>query len=110
MSLKIQVISSLFSFLYGIIFSLLLNLNYNILFSGSRLLRSISNLLFLSDFAMLYFLIMKKINEGILHPYFYLFLILGFLLTFKKGVPLRKFLKELPKSVKKKKETTNRLK
>ena len=110
MTLQTQIISSIFSFGYGIFFSLLLNINYNIIFSGPRYLRLLSNFFFLSDMALLYFLLMKKINYGILHPYFYLLLFLGFLITFKKGSFLRRWIKEMPKSVKKKKESSNRLK
>ncbi len=110
MTLSIQIISMILSFLYGIVFSFLLNVNYHILFTGKRLFRVVSNLLFVLDMALLYFLLMKKVNNGIIHPYFYLLIFIGFVLAFKKTMKVRKIFKELPKSVKEKDKSSIRLK
>lgn len=96
MSLDLQIISSIFSFLYGILFSILLNFNYNVLFSGKRLFRIFSNILFLLDSSLLYFILIKRINEGIIHPYFYLLFFLGACLCFSKTKFLRRFIKKWP--------------
>ena len=103
MSLSEQIISMVFSFIYGIVISVLYNFNYNLLFSKRTIFKVIFNLLFVFDLVLLYFLIMKKINGGIIHPYFYLLIILGFISCFSISKGLRKILifnKDMTKSVK----------
>ena len=103
MSLSEQVFSMIFSFIYGIVLSILYNFIYNLLFIIIMISKVIFNLLFVLDLVLLYFLIIKKINGGIIHPYFYLLIILGFISCFSLFKRLRKFLKptkDMPKSVK----------
>lgn len=90
MNLKIQIISLIFSFLYGILFSLLINFHYSLLFSKKKLLQVFFTFLFLLDMALLYFLIIRIINQGIIHIYFYLVLFLGFYLSFPILKKIRK--------------------
>ena len=85
------------------ILSLLYNFNYNLLFSKTKIAKVIFNILFVLDLVLIYFLIIKKINGGIIHPYFYLLIILGFASCFDVSKRLRKILKvdkDVPKSVK----------
>lgn len=77
MILKFQLITLLFSFLYGIFFYILLMLNYKFLYNNK--LSLIIDLLFILDNVLLYFIILKKINNGIFHPYLVIMLILGYL-------------------------------
>lgn len=77
MILKFQLITLLFSFLYGIFFYILLRLNYKFLYNNK--LSLIIDLLFILDNVLLYFIILKKINNGIFHPYLVIMLILGYL-------------------------------
>ena len=103
MSLSEQIISMIFSFIYGIVISVLYNFNYNLLFSKRTIFKVIFNLLFVFDLVLLYFLIIKKINGGIIHPYFYLLITLGFISCFSISKGLRKnliFNKDMTKSVK----------
>ncbi len=93
MRLSVQVISMIVSFLYGIFLSFLINLNYRFLFMGKKLMRILTNLLFALDTSLFYFLMIKKINEGIIHPYFYLLITIGFLLCFPKTTNVRKLFK-----------------
>lgn len=82
MILKVQIISLLFSFGYGIIFFLLLELNYKFLYNGKTIYRIIVSFLFVLFISLLYFISMLKINNGILHIYFFLSLFTGYLLSF----------------------------
>lgn len=103
MSLSEQVLSIGFSFIYGVVLSFLYNFNYNLLFNKEKVFKIVFNILFVLDLVLIYFLIIKKINGGIIHPYFYLLIILGFVSCFDVSKKLRKFLKfnkDLPKSVK----------
>ena len=82
MILKIQVISMLFSFTFGIFFAFIVSLNYRFLFLGSRKRKIISNFLLFSVMGLAYFLILKKINNAILHYYFLILFLAGFFLYF----------------------------
>ena len=84
MSLKIQIISIFFSGLYGILLSFLITLNYRFLFQSKKIIKIIGNILFSLDMALLYFISMKKINNAMIHPLFYLLTFLGYLLTYRK--------------------------
>ena len=84
MSLKIQLISIFFSGLYGILLSLLITLNYTFLFESRKTIKIIGNILFSLDMALLYFISMKKINNAMIHPIFYLLIFLGYILTYRK--------------------------
>ena len=82
MILKIQVISMLFSFVFGIFFAFLVNLNYRYLFLGSRKRKVICNFLFFTVIGLSYFFILKEINEAVLHYYFLFLFLLGFYVFF----------------------------
>ena len=82
MSLKIQIYSLLFSFCYGILFFILLEFNYKLLYEGKLLYRIIISFLFVIFISLLYFVILLKINSGILHIYFFLSIFTGYLSSF----------------------------
>ena len=93
MNINIQIYSLLFSFLYGIIFYILLEINYNILFEGKIIYRIIISFLFVIVLSLVYFLILLKINNGVLHLYFFLSMFTGYLVSFviyKKLIVKRK--------------------
>ena len=90
MNLKIQVFSFVFSFFYGILFSFLMNLHYQYLFRKRKVFKVFFTLLFLLDMALLYFLLLRIINGGIIHIYFYLLLFLGFYVSFPILKKIRK--------------------
>lgn len=93
MNINIQIYSLLFSFLYGIIFYILLEINYNFLFEGKIIYRIIISFLFVIVLSLVYFLILLKINNGVLHLYFFLLMFTGYLLSFviyKKLIVKRK--------------------
>lgn len=80
MSLKLQIISLIVSFLYGIFFSFLLNINYKIIYNNSKLIKIIGTFIFIIANSLLYFYILLKINNGIVHIYLLLSLLMGFIL------------------------------
>lgn len=90
MNLKIQILSLLFSFIFGIIFSLLVNINYRLLFSKSRIFQIIMTLVFVINCALIYFFLLKFINNGVVHPYFYLMVLIGFYFSFPITKSFRK--------------------
>lgn len=80
MTLKVQIISLIVSFLYGIFFSILLKINYKIIYNEKKLIKIIGTFIFIIFNSLLYFLILMKINNGIVHIYLILVLSLGFIL------------------------------
>lgn len=79
MALEIQIQSMIYSFVYGLFFSFLLNLNYRLLFSSNKVIQIVFNLFFIIDNVFLYFILLRYINQGIVHVYFILLIGLGFL-------------------------------
>jgi len=91
MILKIQLISFIFSFFYGICFYLLLELNYKFIFTSKLAYRIIVSILFVTSMSLVYFIGLLKINNGILHFYFFLMILLGY--TFANFVRKKVFVK-----------------
>ena len=83
MNLTVQIISFIFSFFYGIFFEILLELNIKIIYSSKLFIKLIGTFLFVIFNSLLYFFILLKINNGILHFYFFLCIILGYTLMCK---------------------------
>jgi hypothetical protein len=79
MDLTIQLQVLTVSFVYGILFSYLLKLEYRYLFESKFLYKLFLTVLFIFDNYLLYFIILKAINNGMFHIYFLFLLILGFL-------------------------------
>ncbi len=78
MSLKTQIILIIFSFFYGFIFSIFLNINYKFIYSTNRLIKFLSSFLIIIIAILAYFISIKKINNAILHPYSIIMVIIGF--------------------------------
>lgn len=81
MSLKIQIISLLVSFIYGIFTFFVYNYISQFLFSTKIVNKILSNLIFVLFMTLLYFLVMVKINYAVIHPYFLGVFAVGFLLS-----------------------------
>ena len=77
MILKEQIYTILFSTIYGAIFYILIILNKKMLFKGNIFKRILFNLLFNIDLFLIYFIILRYINNGILTYYSYLFITIG---------------------------------
>ena len=91
MVLKIQIYSLLFSFIYGIFIYVLLELIHNIIYNNKIVLRIIFSLLFSLVISIVYFIILLNINNGVLHEYFFLMILLGY--TLAKIVSVKLFVK-----------------
>jgi len=79
MLLEIQLQSLIYSFVYGYFFSIVLNLNYKYLFNSKAIIKVIINILFIIDNVFLYYILLRKINNGIVHYYFIIMIFLGFI-------------------------------
>lgn len=90
MNLKIQIFSLLFSFFFGVFFSFLVNINYKLLFCRSRLFQYILTFVFIIDNALFYFYLLMIINNGVIHNYFYIMVIVGFYFSF----PITKYFRK----------------
>ncbi|HHT37944.1 MAG TPA: hypothetical protein GXZ95_00840 [Mollicutes bacterium] len=87
MPVDVQIKSILLSILFGILFCIALRINYRYIKKTSVILCLIVNLLFVLDFVLLYFTLLKYINGGIVHSYFLIAIVFGFIITelyFKK--------------------------
>lgn len=91
--LDIQIKSIVFSFLYGMFFSFLLNLNYKYIYYSKGVLKVLINIFFVVDNVFLYFIILRYINNGIVHFYFLLSLVLGYFSVNKVSSRIRKIFK-----------------
>ena len=78
MPLDIQINSLIFSFTFGIFFSLFLSINYKIIYSSKKIIKFIGTALVVFSSAFLYFIILLNINNAIFHPYEIIMIILGF--------------------------------
>lgn len=79
MELAIQLQVLIVSFVYGILFSYLIKLQYKFLFDSKLFYKIVITSLFVFDNCLLYFLILRFINNGIFHIYFLFSLIIGYI-------------------------------
>lgn len=87
MAIDIQMKSFLVSLFFGVLFSVLMRLNYKYMYMGPIILKILINFMFVIDYVLLYFIVLKRINNGIVHSYFLFMILLGFVimeLVFKK--------------------------
>ena len=89
MNLNIQILSVIFSFSFGIIFAYIYNLNYNFIYFTSLRYKIVINLLLVLNFFLIYFILLKNINEGVVHIYLVLIFLGGFILFYNKNIILR---------------------
>ena len=79
-SLNIQLSSLFFSFLFGVFFGILVKINYVVLFNVKKSIRLVGSFFFMLDVSLLYFILLKIINNGIVHIYFFIFFLIGWIL------------------------------
>lgn len=89
MILIYQIKSLSLSFIYGIFFAFTLSKSKNILFNNKKLLLIVLNLLFIIDHVLIFFILIRFINNSRLHIYMFPMFILGivfyrYYFTFKK--------------------------
>lgn len=93
MSLKVQILSFIFSLFFGSIFSYFYSYFYKLFYKTKFIYKILINFLFTLDFLLLYFLLLIKINNGVLHIYFFIIFISSFIIFNKYNMYLRKYLK-----------------
>jgi len=80
MALNLQLKALIVSFVYGIMISYLIKMQYRYLFSGKFILQIVVDSLFVFDIFLVYFLMLRYINNGAFHIYFLLLIIVGYVL------------------------------
>ena len=83
MELSIQLQALTVSFVYWILFSYLIKIQYRYLFESKLYYKILITTLFIFDNCLLYFLILRMINNAMFHIYFLLLIILGYLFGVK---------------------------
>lgn len=76
--LNIQLKTLIYSFLYGAFFSFALKINYKFIYYSTGIKKVLINLFFIIDNTLLYFIILRYLNNGIFHFYFLLSIFIGF--------------------------------
>ena len=92
MILNIQIYSLIFSFFYGFLIYFILELAYKLIYNKKIFLRIIFSFLFSLICSLIYFFILIYLNNGILHEYFFLMILFGFILA--KYVSVKLFVKK----------------
>lgn len=80
MILETQIYTLLFSFVFGIFFGFLVRINYFFLNHSNKVIKILFTIIFVIVFTLIYFIILQKLNCGIIHIYYFIMLILGFCL------------------------------
>lgn len=93
MNYKLQLLSFLVSFLFGIFFYFTSLLNHKIIKKHSIVLQYMITFIYILDISLLYILLMYKVNYGIIHVYFIGMLFLGFVFGWFYCKHFRKFCK-----------------
>lgn len=78
MELNVQIISLISSFIFGIFFSLFLNLNYKIIYNSKKIIKIIGTTLVVFSSGLIYFIMLMHINNATFHPYELIMIMLGF--------------------------------
>lgn len=77
MELITQIKSLLFSFFFGIIFSIIIDMLEKIIYHKKLTFQIINTFLISIFFCLVYFICIKKINYGVIHEYFILMILIG---------------------------------
>ena len=78
MDYKVQLLSFLFSFLFGVFFYFTSLFNHKMIQNQPILFKYIITILYVLVISLLYVLLMYKVNYGVIHIYFLMVLFLGF--------------------------------
>lgn len=78
---KLQIITFIFSFIYGFSFFYLEELNYLINKKNKCFIKYLNNTLFILNMVLIYVIINYKINNGYFHIYFLITIVLGYFLA-----------------------------
>ncbi len=92
MILKIQIYSIIVSFIYGIFFYVMLSINNRFIIVSFKFFKILLSFLFVLLMSLMYFIILLYINNGYIHMYLFLCIILGYFVckVFNKKIVKRK--------------------
>lgn len=88
MELSIQIYSFVFSFLFGGCLYLLLDAFNKIIKNTKIIIQIFSSFIFIMVLACIYFLGLLFINDGVVHIYFLLCILVGYVFVYKFILPL----------------------
>jgi len=80
MTSKIQLITFVISFIYGIFFSILTIFNFKLIKNLKRYIQHFITFIYVLDMIIIYIIVLYKINNGYCHIYFILMVIFGFII------------------------------
>lgn len=81
MNSYLQLVCLLFSFFYGIFINSIIIFNRNIIDKIRVYFKIIITMLFIDNVSLLYIIIMYKLNNGVIHFYFYIMIVLGYVVA-----------------------------
>lgn len=95
MDYKLQLLSFVVSFIFGIVFYLGNRLNSYLIKNEKLIFKYINTFLFIIDFVLLYIVLIYKVNQGIFHIYFIIIAVLGYILALSQFEKSKKYVKWL---------------
>ena len=84
MKLDIQIYSFIYSFMFGIIFYFLLDIFNKLVDKLNKVLKFFVSIIFILLIGCIYFLGLLFINNGVIHIYFLLSILVGYIFAYKK--------------------------
>ena len=92
MSVNLQIISFLISFIFGILFYYITFWNFQLIAKMRVIIKHILTFIYVLDMTIIYIIIIYNINKGYFHIYFILTVFLGFVIG---GLIHKKFLSKI---------------
>ena len=82
MALNIQIYSLIFSLIFGVILNFLFEWFNNFNDKNKVIVKILLSIIFVLTLALLYFIGLLYINNGYLHGYFFLFIMVGYMIVY----------------------------
>ena len=86
MELRVQIYSFIVSFLFGCCFYYMLDLFNKLTIKFKLVLKIIFSFFFIMLMSLLYFFILLYVNNGVVHIYFLLSILVGYIYVYKIGI------------------------
>lgn len=100
MDYKLQLLSFLFSFLFGIFFQVTNYFNQKLIINRKILWQYLITFLYIINIVLIYIVLLYKINQGVFHIYFLLMILLGYLFSLKQIKNVKKCVKYMKSYIK----------
>lgn len=94
MNLNIQLYSFICSFLYGVVFYFFLNIFNKIVIKMNVIFRFVLSFVYIILMSSLYFIMLLFVNNGVVHIYFLLLILVGYMIAYLFSVKLFTHLKK----------------